>query len=99
MKKTKCFLDNITKMIITTNKNFWAFIKPFLSNKRFLENKDITLIEGNKIINRERKFSKGHYTKIVEKIDGVKPLTKIRIFRKEFGKLSIPTRAILVYQR
>ena len=86
-------------MIITTNKNFWAFIKPFLSNKSFLENKDITLIEGNKIINRERKFSKGHYTKIAEKIDGVKPLTKIRIFRKQFGKLSIPTRTILVYQR
>ena len=32
-------------MGITTNKNFWTFIKPFLANKGFLEGKHITLIE------------------------------------------------------
>ena len=28
-------------------------MKPFLTNKEFLENEDITLIEGNKIITNE----------------------------------------------
>ena len=63
-------------MSIITNKNFWTFIKPFLTNKGFLENKDITLIEGNKIITSERKLAKSfneHYINIVEKSSGIKP--------------------------
>ena len=63
-------------MGIITNKNFWTFIKPFLTNKGFLENKDITLIEGNKIITSERELAKTfneHYINIVEKSSGIKP--------------------------
>ena len=50
-KKKKPFLNNVTKRGITTNKNLWTFIKPFLTNKGFLENNDITLIEENKSYN------------------------------------------------
>ena len=75
-KKHKIFLNNVTKTGIITNKNFWTFIKPFLTNKGFLENKDITLIEGNKIITSERELAKSfneHYINIVEKSSGIKP--------------------------
>ena len=75
-KNIKSFINNVTKMGIITNKNFWTFIKPFLTNKGFLENKDITLIEGNKIITSERELAKSfneHYINIVEKSSGIKP--------------------------
>ena len=49
-RKTKFFLNNVTKRGIITNKKFWTFSKPFLTNKGFLKNKDIILIQGNKII-------------------------------------------------
>ena len=57
-------------MGITTNKNFWTFIKPFLPNKGFLEGKHITLTEKNKVITSEREFAETfneHYSNIVEK--------------------------------
>ena len=75
-KIIKSFLKNIIKRGIITNKNFWTFIKPFLTNKGFLENKDIKLIERNKTITIERELSKTfneHYIKIVEKSSGIKP--------------------------
>ena len=56
-KTIQSFLNNVTKAGIITDKNFWTFIKPFLENKGFLENKDITLIEGNKIITSERELA------------------------------------------
>ena len=57
-RKNKILPRQRRKRGITTNKNFWAFIKPFLTNKEFLENEDITLIEGNKIITNEKDFAK-----------------------------------------
>ena len=75
-KNIKSFLNNVTKTGIITNKNVWTFIKPFLTNKGFLENKDITLIEGNKVITSERQLAKTlneHYINIVEKSSGIKP--------------------------
>ena len=74
-KNIKSFLKNVTKTGIISNKNFWTFIKPFLTNKGFLENKDITLIEGNKVITSERELAKTvneHYINIVEKSSGIK---------------------------
>ena len=70
------FLNNVTKPGIITNKNFWTFVKPFLTNKGFLVNKDITLIKGNKIITSERELANTfneHYINIVEKSSGIKP--------------------------
>ena len=71
----KCFLNNVTKRGIITNKNVWTFIKPFLTNKRFFENKDITLIEGNKIITKKRVYKNfnEHYINVVEETSGIKP--------------------------
>ena len=51
-------------------------IKPFLTKKRILENENITLIEGNKIITSERELVKTfdeHYINIVEKSSEIKP--------------------------
>ena len=62
-------------MGIITNKNFCTFIKPFLTNKGFLENEDITLIEGNKIITSERELVKTfneHYINIAQKSSEIK---------------------------
>ena len=75
-KNIKSFLKNVTKRSIIANKNFWTFIKPFLTNKGFLENNDITLIEGNNIITSERELVKTfneHYIKIDKKSSGIKP--------------------------
>ena len=57
-KNIKSFLNNVTKTGIITNENFWTFIKSFITNKGFLENKDITLTEGNKIITSKRELAK-----------------------------------------
>ena len=53
----KSFLSNVTKKGITANKNFWTFIKPFLTNKGSLENNDTTHIEENKVISSERELT------------------------------------------
>ena len=69
-KNIKSFLKNVTKRDIIKNKNFWTFIKPFLTNKELLENKDITLIERNKIMTSKRELAKifnEYYIDIVEK--------------------------------
>ena len=66
-KNIKSFLSNVTKRGVTTNKSFWVFIKSFLRKKGFLENQDITLIEGNKIISSKRKLAKTfskHYNNV-----------------------------------
>ena len=80
----------------------WIFIKPFLTNKEFLENKVITLIEGKKIITSDRELAKTfneYYINIVEKSSGINQtispsVTKIKIFIKQ---LSNPMKTILVY--
>ena len=84
-KNIKSFLKNVTKRSIIANKNFWTFIKPFLINKGFLENNDITLIEGNNIITSERELVKTfneHYIKIDEKSSGDKNQNIHKIIRE-----------------
>ena len=46
----KQHLANITEKGITTNKEFWNFIKPFHTNKGFSKNNDITLKNKKEII-------------------------------------------------
>ena len=85
---------------IITNKN-----KPFLANKGFLENNDISLIEENKVITSDKELTKTfneYYINIVEKSSGIKPKdisqrVRIRISRKQLGKFSNPMKTILVY--
>ena len=73
----KQHLTKITEKGITTNKEFWNFIKLFLTNKGFSKN-DITLKNKKEIITDEKKLAalfNSHYINIVEIISGIKPET------------------------
>ena len=53
-------------------------MKPFLTNKIFIGNNDITLIHENKIISDQKQLTKlfnSYYINIVEKSSGTKPKT------------------------
>ena len=74
----KQHLANITKKGITTNKEFWNFIKPFLTNKGFSKNNDITLKIKKEIITDEKNLADlfdSHYINIVEINSGIRPET------------------------
>ena len=43
-------MDKISEKGIETNKSFWNFIKPFMTNKGMIANEDITLIDGKNVI-------------------------------------------------
>ena len=45
-KSIKRCMDKISEKGIETNESFWNFIKPFMTNKGMIANKDITLIDG-----------------------------------------------------
>ena len=71
----KNYLKKLTEKGLTTNKNFWKFMKPFLTNEGFIGNNDITLIHKNKIITDEKQLTKlfnSYYINIVEKSSGTK---------------------------
>ena len=46
----------MTKTGFQTNEDFWKSIKPFLTNKGFLENAEIMLTEKDKIVTEEREL-------------------------------------------
>ena len=52
----KNYLEKLTEKGWTTNKSFWKFMKPFLTNKGFIGNNDVTLIHKNKIIFNENNW-------------------------------------------
>ena len=69
-------MDKISEKGIQTNKSFWNFIKPFMTNKGMIASNNITLIEGKNVITDEYKISQTynkHYINIVEKSCGKKP--------------------------
>ena len=69
-KCMKNYLKKLTEKDLTTNKSFWKFMRPFLTNKGFIGNNDITLIHKNKIISDEKQLTKlfnSYYINIVEK--------------------------------
>ena len=71
----KSYLEKLTEKGLTPNKSFWKFMKPFLTNKGFIGNNDITLIHQNKIISDEKQLTKlfnSYYKNIVEKSSGTK---------------------------
>ena len=58
------------------NKSFWKFIKPFLTNKGFLTDCDIAIVDGKKIISDDFELAKtfnNHYINTVEINIGFKP--------------------------
>ena len=77
-KCIKQHLAKITEKGITISKEFWNFIKPFLTNKGFSKNNDITLKNKKEIITDEKKLANlfnSHYINIVEISSGIKPET------------------------
>ena len=48
-KSIKNHLNRITEKGVTSSKNFWNFVKPFLRNKGFIHSTDITLKLDNEI--------------------------------------------------
>ena len=52
----KNYLEKLTEKGWTINKSFWKFMKPFLTNKGFIGNNDVTLIHKNKIISNENNW-------------------------------------------
>ena len=76
MKGIKKYMDKVSEKGIETNKSFWNFIKPFMTNKGMVASNDITLIEGKNIITDEYEISltfDKRYINIVEKSCGNKP--------------------------
>ena len=75
-KSFKRYMDKISEKGIETNKSFWNFIKPFMTNRGMIANNDITLNDGENVITDEyeilQTFNK-HYINIVEKSCGNKP--------------------------
>ena len=57
-KCMKNYLKKLTEKGLTTNKSFWKFMKPFLTNKGFTGNNNITFIHQNKIISDEKQLTK-----------------------------------------
>ena len=75
-KSIKRYMDQVSEKDIETNKRFWNFIKPFITNKGMVASNDITLIEGMNVITDEYEISQTfnkHHTNIVEKSCGNKP--------------------------
>ena len=76
--RRKCMkncLKKLTEKGLTTNKSFWKFMKPFLTNKGFTGNNDITLIHQNKIISDEKQLTKlfnSYYINVIEKSSDTK---------------------------
>ena len=63
---------------ITTNKEFWNFFKPFLTNKWFSKYNDITLKNKKEIITDQEKLAdlfNSHYINIVKISSSIKPET------------------------
>ena len=72
----KSYFQDVTKKSLVTNKSFWSFVKPFLTNKSCHIQNDIMLIDNSKVIVEEsdlvEKFKDNHIH-IVKKHSGQKP--------------------------
>ena len=71
------YLNKFTDKGLETNKPFCKFIKPFLTNKGTLTDRDITIVDGKKIISDDFELAKtfnNHYINTVEINSGFKPL-------------------------
>ena len=79
--RKKCIKEHfksITRHGIMTNRKFWATIRPFLTNKGMITSNEISLKQGDNIINNEGKvaeFLNNAYINVVENTAGKKPLS------------------------
>ena len=73
----KSYFDKVTSKGFVSNEAFWNTVKPFLTNKRFLTNENITIKHKDKIVTDNSKlahlFINDHYINIVESTSGIPP--------------------------
>ena len=72
----KSYFQDVTKKGLVTNKSFWNFVKPFLTNESCHAQSDIMLIDNGKVIVEKSDLVEtfnDHYINIVEKSSGQKP--------------------------
>ena len=75
-KAIKQHFKKATEAGLVSNRVFWNFGKPFLSNKGGLAGSDISLVKNNRIVTEDRELVEifnDHYINIVEKPSGVNP--------------------------
>ena len=49
-------MDKISEKVIETNKSFWNFFKPFMTNNGMVASNDLTLIDGKNVIADDYQF-------------------------------------------
>ena len=80
--RKKCIKEHfksITRHGIMTNRKFWATIRPFLTNKGMITSNEISLKQGDDVINNEGKVAEllnYAYINVVENTAGKKPVKK-----------------------
>ena len=92
-KIDKTIFFNITSKDIVTSRERWKTIKPYLTNKRWLDNSDIMLRGDNKMIPDDKRLAKlfnEHYINIVERSSGLEP-EKIDCHNEDFDKRIVLT--------
>ena len=57
-KMKKNYFSKITSNVVLGNKQFWNTIKPVLTSKRFLQNEDIVLHIGDKVVPDRNELAK-----------------------------------------
>ena len=71
------FFQRVTKSGFGNNKKFWNAIKPFLTNKAFLTNDNISIKVNDDLVTDKTKLANLfnlHYINIVENISGAPPV-------------------------
>ena len=96
--RKKCIKEHfksITRHGIMTNRKFWATIRPFLTNKGMITSNEISLKQGDDVINNEGKVAEllnYAYIYVVENTAGKKPVS---VFDKANVTLSTAINTIL----
>ena len=69
-------MKRVTKSSFSNNKKFWNTVKPFLTNKGFLPNDNISIKVNDDLVTDKTKLANLfnlHYINIVEKVSGAPP--------------------------
>ena len=55
-KSIRRYMDKISEKVTETNKSFWNFVKPFMTNKGMVASNDLILIDGKNVIAGDYQF-------------------------------------------
>ena len=76
-EQKKNFFQSVTKSGFANNKKFWNTVKPFLTNKDFLTDDNISIKVNDELVTDKTKLANLfnlHYINIVENTSGVPPV-------------------------